>query len=81
MVRFLLVFALFALVLLIWSFFDVLQCQVPQTGSRARWIAVVLLLPIVGPLLWIYYGRPRAPKRRFRRGSGPDDDQDFLRNL
>jgi hypothetical protein len=80
-VRFLLVFALFALVLLIWSFFDVLQCQVPQIGSRARWIAVVLLLPIVGPLLWIYYGRPRAPKRRFRRGSGPDDDQDFLRNL
>ena len=30
-----------------------------QVGRTVLWIAVILLLPIVGIVLWFYWGRPQ----------------------
>lgn len=80
MIRFLLALGLVALVLLIWSAFDVAMTRTPQVGKKGMWLALVLLLPIIGPVAWILRGRPRRMSPP-RRGRGPDDDPDFLRNL
>ena len=50
---------------------------------KGGWIAVILLLPLVGALLWLLLGRPKgtAESSRPARGRGPDDDPQFLRNL
>jgi hypothetical protein len=50
--------------------------------SKALWILVILVFPIVGPILWFLIGKDRssgagAPGRRL----GPDDDPEFLRRL
>lgn len=50
---------------------------------KGGWIAVILLLPLVGAVLWLFLGRPRGTAESARpvRGKGPDDDPQFLRNL
>ena len=50
---------------------------------KGGWIAVILLLPLLGALLWLFLGRPKgtAESSRPARGRGPDDDPQFLRNL
>jgi hypothetical protein len=45
------------------------------------WAALAILVPIVGPLAWYRWGRqPRQPVPT-PRFLGPDDDDDFLRQL
>ena len=80
LIRFVLVLGLVALVLMIWSAFDVAMTRTPAVGKKSVWVAVVLLLPIIGPIAWIRRGRPRRMKPP-RPGRGPDDDPDFLRNI
>jgi hypothetical protein len=82
--------ALVALVLGIYALVDCLR----TTGSQVRglpvgvWVAVIVLLPVVGPLAWLLAGRTHgsrpAPPAASSRGAapkGPDDDEDFLRSL
>ena len=50
--------------------------------SKALWILVILVFPVVGPILWFIIGKDRStgagkPGRRL----GPDDDPEFLRRL
>lgn len=49
-------------------------------GSRFVWAVVILLLPVLGPVLWLWLGRApsEAPKPRYLP---PDDDPDFLRKI
>ncbi|WP_026181206.1 PLD nuclease N-terminal domain-containing protein [Demetria terragena] len=61
-----------------------------QTGARRTrylpkpaWLAVIVLLPFLGPAGWLLVGKVRqapGPSRR-SRPRGPDDDPDFLRGL
>ena len=44
-------------------------------GSRFLWAVAILLLPVVGPLLWLWLGRAPSDAPRIL---GPDDDPDFL---
>lgn len=47
---------------------------------RATWALALILAPVIGPLGWLFAGRPvRQP--RPPRPKGPDDDDDFLRGL
>lgn len=46
---------------------------------RWLWAFAVITLPVVGPLSWLLFGRPVAP--RSRRVIAPDDDEDFLRKI
>ena len=43
---------------------------------RWAWVLVVLLIPVVGPVLWLTVGRGRVP-----RTIAPDDDPEFLAEL
>jgi|SRR5665647_2520546 len=49
---------------------------------RWAWIFAVLLVPVIGPLLWLFVGRGRsASAGRGPRSMAPDDDPDFLKGL
>lgn len=50
---------------------------------KGAWLLIILLLPVVGAVLWLFFGRPRTDDaaRDAARGRGPDDDPQFLRNL
>ncbi|MGQ7295300.1 PLD nuclease N-terminal domain-containing protein [Quadrisphaera sp. KR29] len=82
--------ALVALVLGIYALVDCLR----TTGTQVRglpvpvWVAVIVLLPVVGPLAWLLAGRAHGPRPAPPAGGarpsapkGPDDDEDFLRSL
>lgn len=53
---------------------------------RGMW-ALLILVPLVGPVGWLIYGRPNGdavappPVRQRPRQVAPDDDPDFLRNI
>ncbi|MFY0408514.1 PLDc N-terminal domain-containing protein [Solicola sp. PLA-1-18] len=74
-------------VLAVYSLFDVVAT--PRTSIRslpkALWF-VVVLVPVLGAILWLLFGkvrtRPAGPPRAPRPPSrGPDDDPEFLRGL
>lgn len=56
---------------------------------RGLWVVMILLLPLVGPVLYLSFGRPvRRAGGELRRASSPaprtvapDDDPEFLRRL
>lgn len=66
-----------------------------RTLPKWLWVLVTLLFPVVGPLMWLILGCPKAqpaaggPRPGFgqRRGtpapsvSSPDDDEEYLRWL
>jgi hypothetical protein len=45
-------------------------------GSRFVWAVLILLIPVVGPAVWLLLGRAPEDGPRYL---GPDDDPDFLR--
>lgn len=66
-----------------------------RTLPKWLWVIVTLLFPVVGPIMWLILGRPKAqpaagaPRPGFsqRRNtpapsvSSPDDDEEYLRWL
>lgn len=66
-----------------------------RTLPKWLWVLVTLLFPVVGPIMWLILGRPKAqptagaPRTGFgqRRStpapsvSSPDDDEEYLRWL
>lgn len=63
--------------------FAVVDCALTER-RRVRglpkwaWILVALVLPVIGPLLWLVIGRGPARQPTVRRVIGPDDDPEFL---
>jgi hypothetical protein len=47
----------------------------PRTMSRWAWVLITGVVPILGPILWFWGGRPT------RRLPPPDDNPNFLRDL
>jgi hypothetical protein len=76
-----LVFAVIAAAVL--TVFAVVDCALTER-RRVRalpkwaWLLIALLVPVIGPLLWLLIGRGSARTRPVRRVIGPDDDPDFL---
>jgi len=76
-------------VLLVYAFFDLLATPRERTRFLPKWLwFVTVLVPVVGPLLWMIFGQRRdkpqpPPPPRYGRppARGPDDDPDFLRGL
>jgi hypothetical protein len=65
--------------------FAIVDCALTERARvralpKAVWILVALLLPVIGPLLWLLVGRGTAQQRPARRPMGPDDDPEFLRS-
>ena len=63
--------------------------QAPTYGVRRMprwlWATIVICLPLLGALAWLFFGRPTAESlgttKQTRRPKAPDDDVDFLRGL
>jgi hypothetical protein len=75
--------AILAVGLWIYSIIDVAGSpRQTRTLPKGLWLLIVIVLPVVGLILWVLFGRPRHP-RAFRRRSprAPDDDPTFLRAL
>ncbi|MEO6310348.1 MAG: PLD nuclease N-terminal domain-containing protein [Leifsonia sp.] len=82
------VWFLLGLMVVILTVYTVVDCAMFDR-SRVRglprwvWIFVILLVPVIGPLLWLFVGRGArtAAGGRVLRSMAPDDDPDFLRGL
>ncbi len=78
MTRLLLILALVGTAFWVYSIVD---CAIqPSTRHRGvgkpAWLAIVILVPVLGGILWFAVGRSRPPSAPLRRA--PDDDPDFL---
>ncbi|WP_460370942.1 PLDc N-terminal domain-containing protein, partial [Actinocorallia lasiicapitis] len=80
-------FSLLLLALWIYCLFDVITTPAAnvRTLPKPFWLLIVLLLPDLGSIIWLVFGRPRviaaAAAARPVVAGGPDDDEDFLRGL
>ena len=88
MVRLFIFLAAVQLVLLVLALIGSLSADRVRTMPRALWVAVILLIPLLGPIAYFLFGRPLpapqegGPVRRTRpRPASPDDDPDFLRSM
>jgi hypothetical protein len=88
MVRLFIFLAAVQLVLLVLALIGSLSVDRVRTMPRALWVAVILLIPLLGPFAYFVFGRPLPPPqeggpvRRTRpRPASPDDDPDFLRSM
>jgi len=88
MVRFDLIVGFIDLALLIFCLVDVISIYESRIKSlgKVAWVFIIVLLPILGPVLWLTLGKERGnPDQtaqraaRSRAPKGPDDDPDFLR--
>ena len=80
---------LLILAVVVWALVECLQTASAQVRGlpKAAWVAVIVLLPVVGAVAWFLAGRPTQRRRgggsgpSVSRPLGPDDDPDFLRRL
>lgn len=91
MPRFLIPLGIVAIGVIIYAFIECLMTPKHQVRAfpKTAWILIVLLVPLVGALLWLFLGRARSRRAGGsggrpagpRRPSSPDDDAAFLRQL
>jgi hypothetical protein len=87
MVRFDLIVGFIELALLIFCLVDVISIYESRikTLNKIAWVFIIILVPVVGPILWLVIGKERsndrpAERARDARPVAPDDDPVFLRN-
>ena len=60
----------------VYALADCLQTPNPKALPKLVWLAIIVLIPVIGPLLWILFGRTNG--RGWGRGDddvfAPDDD-------
>ena len=86
MLRFDIIFVLVELGLLIFALVDCISIYDDRirTLNKITWVFIIILLPIVGPVLWLIIGkdrthnRPAERARDARRPLAPDDDPTFF---
>lgn len=84
MTRFLIVGGLIALGLLVFSVIDLATIERERIRAlpRPAWLIVVIVLVVLGPLLWLVFGRARLVGGRVAGSTrAPDDDPEFLYGL
>ncbi|TDQ45614.1 PLDc N-terminal domain-containing protein [Actinorugispora endophytica] len=54
---------LLTIVLWVYAFFDALTCPSEEVRNlpKVLWMIIIIVFVVVGPLLWLFLGRPRAP--------------------
>jgi Phospholipase_D-nuclease N-terminal len=77
---------LVAVVLAVYALIDCFQTDPAEVPGPRRpvWLALIILLPVVGPVVWIaasrLHRRPKRP-RQVPRVVAPDDNPEFLREI
>lgn len=83
MLRVLLIVAV--VMLTVYCVVEVAQARGLAVRAMPRWLwaFAVICLPVLGPVCWLFFGRPTAATDTRRRSPrrAPDDDEDFLRGL
>jgi hypothetical protein len=76
------VFTVLVIGLSVYALVDCLQTPNPKALPKIAWVVIIVGLPVVGPLLWLLFGRPNGRGwGRYDDIFAPDDDPSFLRNL
>lgn len=83
MTRVLIVLLVIAIAFTIYTFVDVLLTERSRVRAfpKALWAFVVMLLPVIGGLLWLFVGKARRTASSMARPIAPDDDPGFLSTL
>ena len=85
------ILAVLSIALTVFALADCVQTQDDKVRGVPKWawIVLIVVIPWVGPLTWLFAGRERSWGRGSAGGSGPrrdgplapDEDPDFLRKL
>lgn len=80
------ILAIVLIAVVVYAFIDCFTSDSRQIRGvpKAGWLAIIVLLPLLGALLWFFLGRPQRstpPPRSQRHPTAPDDDPNFLRDL
>nr|WP_187361290.1 PLD nuclease N-terminal domain-containing protein [Phytoactinopolyspora mesophila] len=75
-----------ALILTVYALIDCLQTDSARIRmlNKAVWVALIVLIPVIGPVLWLAAAKHRAgprPAKPVTPPRAPDDDPEFLRQL
>lgn len=76
-----------AIALLVYALIDCVQTDSARVRSlnKIAWAAIIVLVPIIGPIAWLAIGktrpRPRPAAPPVRTQLPPDDNPEFLRQL
>lgn len=83
MARLAVILPVIAVALDIFSIIDIIRIEEHRVRGLPKflWVAIVVLLPFIGVILWFTIGRARGDSGGQRRTLAPDDDPNFLRNL
>ena len=84
MVRWIVIGSVAAVAFTVYALVDLFMTQNPRVRAFPKpvWIAVVVALPIIGPVLWLTVGKGRkGPPKRPAAGRAPDDDPGFLGSI
>ncbi|QTV79173.1 PLD nuclease N-terminal domain-containing protein [Microbacterium sp. NIBRBAC000506063] len=83
MARFLIIGGFLAAVFWVFSIVDcAVQPSTRHRGvSKGAWLAIVILIPVLGGILWFTLGRARKTPDAMPRLTSPDDDPEFLRRI
>jgi hypothetical protein len=67
----------------VYAVIDCVQTLNPKALPKAIWLAIIILCQVIGPILWLLFGRTNG--RGWGRDDdavlGPDDDPSFMRDL
>ncbi|MBT0767754.1 PLDc N-terminal domain-containing protein [Kineosporia sp. J2-2] len=79
-------FVLVAIGVTVYAAIDCLRSNDDEVRALPKplWLLLIVLLPLLGGLVWVFFGRQDSPGNqppRRLRTLGPDDDPDFLRSL
>ncbi len=84
MVRWIVIGSVAAVAFTVYALVDLFMTQGPRVRAFPKpvWIAVVVALPVIGPILWLLVGKARkGPTQRRTTGRAPDDDPRFLGSI
>jgi hypothetical protein len=81
MVRWLVIAGVAAIAFTIYALVDVAMTQAPRIRAfpKAVWIALIVVLPVIGPVLWLLIGKSKPSRSKpTNTRKAPDDDPSFL---
>lgn len=87
MLIFRLAIVLLTLGLTAYAVIDILRTSTSKVSGpiKVLWLAIAALIPLLGPMTWLLFGRPAKEGSLFapqaRRSPAPDDSPEFLAQL
>jgi hypothetical protein len=83
MVRLWLTLGVIAAVFYVYSIVDCALFERDRVRAlpKAAWVAIVIVFPMIGSVLWFFFGRGRRSAGTRNRSVAPDDDPEFLGTL